>query len=82
MVNTVLSTAISGLNAASERVNRAADNIANMTTEGHPSGGGATLPQDIVDLKLGEIEFKANIAVAKTAEDMSDTLLNLFDEEV
>lgn len=82
MVNTVLSTAISGLNTATERVNRAADNIANITTPGHEAAGGANLPRDVVDLKLGEIAYKANVAVIETADDLSQELFKIFDEEV
>lgn len=82
MVDTVLSTAISGLNAASARVNKAADSISKMTTPESQASGGASLPQDIVDLKLGEIAYKANIAVIETADEMNETLLNIFDEKV
>ena len=82
MVNTVLSTAISGLNSATERVNRAAESIAQPQTADQSGGGGSSLPRDIVDLKIGEIEFKANLAVIQTADDLQEELLRTFDKTV
>lgn len=40
------------------------------------------LAEDIVKMKLAEIEYKANIGTIKTAEEMNDELLSLFDEKV
>lgn len=40
------------------------------------------LAEEAVNLKLAEISYKANISVLKTASEMSDELLNTFDERV
>lgn len=38
--------------------------------------------EDIVKMKLAEIEYKANIGTFKAAREMNDELLGLFDETV
>jgi len=73
-----LSTALSGLLSASQRIDGAARNIANI---GDGSGAN-TLPRDIIDIKLGEAEYKANLAVIKRTGEMQDQLLKAFDEKV
>lgn len=40
------------------------------------------LGSDIVNLKIAEITYKANISVLKTASEMSDSLNKLFDKKV
>ncbi|MCD8497397.1 MAG: hypothetical protein LRZ85_04535 [Alphaproteobacteria bacterium] len=74
MIN-ALTTALGGLQAATQKVNGAANNIADPTQQDR-------LVQDVVDLKIGEIAFKANAAVIRTAEELSDELLHIFDEKV
>ncbi len=75
-----LSTAISGLFSAAQKINSAAKNVANIgdgiTDEG------ASLPRDIVDIKIGTIEYKANLAIIKATEEMSNELLKTFDETI
>ena len=78
MINAI-SSALSGLNAATQKVNNAANNIANLTTD---DGVERDLASDIVNLKIGEIEYKANVATLETAQELSDELGRLFDEEV
>lgn len=131
MINTI-SIALSGLNAATNKLNATASNIANITTAGSlddPSkapydalttnqtaseNGGVNsevvsagrpfvptfapdspfansegligspnvnLTKEAVNLSLAEITYKANIGTLKTAEEMSDELLNIFDED-
>lgn len=70
-----ISTAISGLQTASRNVAKAAENIADPAKNDQ-------LAEDIVDIKISENAYKANIAVIKTADRMEDALLRLFDEEV
>ena len=62
-----LSSALTGLNRATQKVNTAAENIAS----------GEVKAEDIVDLKIGETAFKANAAVARTAADMDKRLLDI-----
>lgn len=40
-----------------------------------------SLEEEIVNLKIAELTYNANIATIKTAEDMSRELLSLFDDE-
>ncbi len=129
-----ISTALTGMFAATKRVEASASNIANMSSAGSldPSSpnqpyealttiqtasgtGGVTatnipkspgvvnayapdspfangegmigvpnsdLTEDVMNLKLAEVAYKANIATIKTASEMSDELLNMFDERV
>lgn len=40
------------------------------------------LAEEIVNLNLAEIQFKANISIIETAAELDEELLNIFDEEV
>ena len=129
-----ISTALTGMFAASKRVEASANNIANASSAGSldpnspnqpyqaletiqtsnvDGGTSATnipknpgfvnayapdspfanadgqvgvpnvdMAEEAVNLKLAEIAYKANISVLKTASEMSDELLNTFDERV
>lgn len=74
MIN-ALSSALSGLHTATQKVNGAAANIADPARQDR-------LIEDAVDLKMGETAFKANIAVIRAAEEMSDEMQRLFDKKV
>lgn len=136
MINTI-SIALSGLEAASKRLQASASNIANLQTVGSISGGAdapytpqtvvqnaqtdedgnvqgvqseiqgrqnpfvpafdpdspfadengiigvpnINLAEEAVNSRLAEITFKANIATIKTAEELSDELFRIFDED-
>lgn len=131
MINTI-SIALSGLNAATQRLNTSASNVANVTTSGSleagkqapysalqttqsadDSGGvrsqvipkdpgfvpayspdspfanedgiigvpNVSLAEEAINMNLAETTYKANIATLKTAEEMSDELLRIFDED-
>jgi flagellar basal body rod protein FlgC len=69
-----VSIALSGLNAASTKVATAANNIATKQNE--------TLDRDIIDIRIAENDYKANLAVLKVAGEMERELLNQFDETV
>ena len=132
MINAI-GIALSGLNAATQKLNATASNIANVTTSGsledgeqapydalttiqtaQENGGvrsevvsagrpfvpafdpdspfansegligapNVDLAEEIVNLNLAELSYKANIGVLKTAEELSDELLSIFDKEV
>lgn len=132
MINAI-GIALSGLNAATQRVNAAASNVANVTTAGSLEEGGKApydalearqstneqggvrsevvsagrpfvpsyapdspfansegligtpnvdLAEEAVNLNLAELTYKANVGVLKTADEMSDELLSIFDDEV
>ena len=70
---------LSGLQNATQKVEKAATNIANVTT---PRDDGVTidLSKEAVNLLLAETEFKANLATMKTADELSDELLDIFDD--
>lgn len=80
MTNTVLSTALSGLNRATQRVDAAASSLSGAHDSQSSGGEGRSMPQDIIDIKLGEVAYKANVALIETAEEMHDTLLKSLDE--
>ena len=65
-VNT-LSTAVNGLKKAQTAVDQAARNIA----------GGSTDPEDVVSLSQSAISFKANAAVLRTEDRMTQSLLDI-----
>ncbi len=70
-----ITSALSGLNNASQRVERGAANIA--------SGENADrIIEDIVDIKQAEISYKANIEVLKVTQDLTKELIESFDRKV
>ena len=75
-----ITSALSGMDYASRRINTAAENIANASTA--QGADEINLPEQAVELKLSENSYKANLATLKTIDDMQDELLNLFDEKV
>jgi flagellar basal body rod protein FlgC len=72
-----ISTALSALQTASQKVDKAAKNIADP--EKFQETGGV---QDIIDIKVATIEYKANLAMIETVEDLKEDLLRIFDEEI
>lgn len=131
MINTI-SIALSGLNAATNKLNASASNVANVTTAGsledgkqapydaltttqtaQENGGvrsdvvsagrpfvptfdpdspfansegligspNVDLAEEAVNFTLAELTYKANIATLKTADEMSEELLNIFDKD-
>lgn len=70
-----ITSALSGLNNASQRVERGAANIASGETPDR-------IIEDIVDIKQAEISYKANIKVLQVVQDLSDELIDSFDREV
>ena len=71
--------ALSGLQNATQKVNNASENIANLTTP-RDEGVIINLSEEAVNLILAETEFKANLATIRTAEELSDELLDIFDD--
>jgi flagellar hook protein FlgE len=62
-----ITTAVQGLKKADQQLNQAAQNIA----------GGSLDPQDVVSLSEASTGFKANSAVIRTADQMSQSLLDI-----
>jgi flagellar hook protein FlgE len=67
--------ALQGLGFANRQVEQSAAKIANPQE-------GADLTEEIVNMKVAETSYKANLAVVKTTDEMSDELLHIFDEHV
>jgi len=70
---------LSGLQKSTKKLETAAENIANLTT---PQDDGVIidLSAEAVNLLLAETEFKANLATIKTADELSEELLDIFDD--
>lgn len=75
-----ITTAITGLTAASKKAEEAAVNIATATTPENIDR--VDLSEEAVNLKIAETTYKANVATIKAAEEMNDELMRLFDERV
>lgn len=78
MINAITS-ALSGLTSASKQVDQSAQRIAENGTNGAPQ---SDLIEDVVDIKVAETSYKANLAVLKVANELSDELLESFDQTV
>ncbi len=74
MLNAITS-ALSGLNTATKQVENAAQSIASDSSQDN-------LIEDIVDIKVAETAYKANVAVLKVADELNEELLNSFDRLV
>ena len=74
-----INSALSGILGASKQVESAAANIANNTSS---DTSGSNIIEDIVDIRVAETSYKANIQTLKVADDMSQELLKIFDERV
>lgn len=70
-----INSALSGLKGASKQVNQSAQNIAEGTNNDR-------IIEDIVDIKVAETAYKANVKTIQVAQDLSDELLRIFDERV
>tara|TARA_B100001750_G_C15453763_1_gene570395 strand:- start:868 stop:1092 length:225 start_codon:yes stop_codon:yes gene_type:complete len=67
-----LNNSVSGLQSASRTVAQSAANIANPNSK-------TELVEDIVDMKRGEQNFKANAAVLNITKDLQDELYRSVD---
>lgn len=70
-----INTALSGLLGASKQVESSAARIATEPTA-------ENLVEDIVDIKVAETSYKANLKVIQVADDLTEELLNSFDKTV
>jgi flagellar basal body rod protein FlgC len=85
MINAITS-ALSGLTTATKQVEESAQNIAQNATGNAGSdndvGAQGSVIEDIVDIKVAETAYKANIETIKTTTEINEELLRLFDELV
>ena len=74
----ITSIALGGLETATNRVNTAARNIAGI---GNPDAGGGDIldiSSDQVALMEAQVQFAANVRAVRTANEMSEKLLDFF----
>ena len=69
-MNSIVATAVSGINASTARFEAAASRIA-----GKPD---TDLAQALTEAKLASLDFKANVAVLKTADAMWKATLDIL----
>jgi hypothetical protein len=70
-----ITSALSGLQAATRQVAQSAERIATSTDP-------VTQIEDIINIKVAEASFKANVATLKAEREITDDLFRIFDEEV
>ncbi len=69
-MSSVLSISVGGMNAAMQRLQTSASNIADPSNAGGPE-------QDIVELTMARINFEANARVAEMVAKTADRLLDI-----
>ena len=74
-----ISSALSGIQNASQKVEGAARNIANVGASENGSDG---LIQDIVDIKVGEVQFSASAKVLDIMDELAGELLKVLDDDL
>lgn len=72
---TAITTALSGLNRSSKQIEESAKSIASSPDQGR-------IIEDVIDIKVSEIAYKANLKTIQIASDMSDELLKILDRKV
>ncbi len=81
-----IESALKGMNAATQRLNDSARNIANYgtmdPTADNPPIDEINLSEEAVNMMLAKHSYKANVAVLKTQGEMDDILLSTFDKRV
>jgi flagellar hook protein FlgE len=71
------SAALSGLRAATVRLDTAAQSIASRSSSG-PQPTGRDEATDLLDLVTARTDFAANLAVLRTGDQMMGALLNIL----
>ncbi len=74
MINAI-GIALQGLGFATKQVVESANKIANPKESDD-------IATELVNMKVAEMSYKANLATLKTVNEMSDALLHTFDERV
>ena len=78
-INNILNTGVQGFQDATTRANKAASEIASqtVTNSAEESINQNDLTTSLVDLKVAELDAKANVKVIQTASDLLGTLLDI-----
>lgn len=74
MINAI-SSALSGLTAASKQIEESAASIASSPSQGR-------IIEDIIDIKVAETSYKANLKTLQVANELTEELLRTFDKKV
>ena len=74
MINAI-GIALQGLGFATQKVAQSANKIANPQESDD-------LGQELVNLKVAETSYRANLATIRTVSEMEDELLHTFDKKV
>ena len=70
-----INNALQGLQGATKQVDQASARIANPSSQ-------SNLIEDIVDIKVAETAYKANVQTLKVADELTEELLKAFDKTV
>ena len=78
-IGNILNIGVQGFQQATNRAQEAAHNIASQSVTNAADQGidQADLTQSLVDLKVAEINAKANVKVIETASDLVGSLLDV-----
>jgi flagellar hook protein FlgE len=76
-----ITSSLNGMTAAREKLDRAAQNIAQIGTD-IPQADSIDLSTEAVNLMVSRTSFTANAATLRTAQDMTEDLLRMFDKKV
>ncbi|MGY3926953.1 flagellar basal body rod C-terminal domain-containing protein [Aeromonas simiae] len=73
-IDSAMTSGVMGYQRAEQRVAESSDAIARLNT---PEGDKVNVTDELVNLKVGELEAGANAKVIKTASDMMGTLIDI-----
>ncbi len=76
MINSVLSVGVQGLQQSQSRINKAAEEIAQIPTSQSPLNTAAELVDPLIDMKFEQNVFDASAKVVSSADAMLGVLLD------
>ena len=69
-----IGSAVAGINAAEQKVEKSAENIAEVSVSAEPD----LMPQDIVSIKSAKAAHTANVNMMKIAAEMEREVINII----
>jgi len=75
-INSVLSTGVQGMMQSQRQINRAASEIAQVSTSETPLQTAAELTEPLITMKIEQNVFDASAKVVSAADEMLGTLLD------
>ncbi|MGY3887627.1 hypothetical protein [Aeromonas aquatica] len=73
-IDSAMTTGVQGFQRAEQLADRASGQIARLNT---PAGERVELPEELVNLKVAELQAGASAKVIQTASDMMGTLIDI-----